>query len=373
MLQQLATTEIVPDELISDEIIRDELISDDIIRDEVVSDELADVAMLDEVYGLFCAGCIDEGMAKLLPALQARRLEFDDRAWSEFARLCLEHPLCRLLHEDPFTYRAFSKPRGYAGDAALLDFIYGEEEGWPAPSACQMGRSIFASTTRSSACEAVRARRGFIADLVDRIVDEVPHPHILSIAAGHLREAHLCSAVKRRKFGRYVALDSDQESLAEVQRSYGRFGVESFAASVRQLLTHRVDLGKFDVVYSTGLFDYLPLAAAQRLTGEAFEMLRPNGRLLVANFLPGILDVGYMESFMAWKLIYRDRGDMIQLADDIPQEQIGDIRIVAEENQNIIFLLVTKADERSTRNGCRTGLNRPHFALQKVQRERWAQ
>jgi extracellular factor (EF) 3-hydroxypalmitic acid methyl ester biosynthesis protein len=332
---------------------------------ETIHDEFDDIAMLDEVHGLFSTGHIDEGMAELLPALQARRLELGDHAWAEFARLCLEHPLRQLLHEDPFTYRAFSKPRGYAGDAALLDFIYGEEEGWPAPEASEMGKSIFASTTCSSACAAVRARRGFIADLVDRIVDEVPHPHMLSIAAGHLREAHLCSAVKRRKFGRFVALDSDQDSLAEVERSYGRFGVEPVAATVRQLLTHRVDLGHFDFVYATGLFDYLPLAAARRLTGAMFQMLRPRGQLLVANFLPGILDVGYMESFMDWKLIYRDRGEMIQLADEIPQEQIRDIRIVAEENQNIIFLLVTKSDERSTLNGCGKGLNGPHFGLQK--------
>jgi hypothetical protein len=351
MLQQLATTEITRTEITRTEI----------------QDEFDDAAMLDEVYGLFGTGHIDEGMARLLPALQARRLELNDRAWGEFARLCLEHPLRQLLHEDPFTYRAFSKPRGYAGDAPLLDFIYGEEEGWPAPEASAIGKSIYASTTCSSACEAVRARRGFIADLVDRIVDEVPHPHLLSIAAGHLREAHLCSAVKRRKFGRYVALDSDRETLTEVQRSYGRFGVESVAASVRQLFTHRVDLGYFDFVYSTGLFDYLPLAAAQRLTGTMFQMLRPRGQLLVANFLPGIRDVGYMESFMDWKLIYRDRCDMMQLADDIPQQDIRDVRIVAEENHNIIFLLVTKADERNTLNGCGNGngLAGPHFPLRK--------
>jgi extracellular factor (EF) 3-hydroxypalmitic acid methyl ester biosynthesis protein len=330
-----------------------------------IRDQFADVAILDEVHGLFSSGHIDEGMGVLLPALQARRLELDEDAWGELARRCLAHPLRRLVHEDPFTYRAFSKPRGYAGDAALLDFIYGEEEGWPAPEASELGRSIFASTTRSAACEAVRARRAFIADLVDRLVDEVPHPHLLSIAAGHLREAELCAAVKRRKLGRYVALDSDRESLAEVQRSYGRFGVEPVAASVRQLLTRGVDLGSFDFVYATGLFDYLSLTAAQRLTGAMFEMLRPRGRLLIANFLPGIPDVGYMESFMDWKLIYRDRGDMIRLADDIPQKWIREVRIVAEEQQNIIFLLLTKADERSISNGCPKGLNGPHFALQR--------
>jgi hypothetical protein len=334
---------------------------------EVIDENLPDVAILDHVYELLSAGHTDEGMGELIPALQARRLELGDRAWDEFARLCLEHPLRRLLHQDPFTYRAFSKPRGYAGDAALLDFIYAKEEGWPVPDASEMGKSLFAWTTCSSACEAVRARRGFIADLVDRVAGEVPHPDILSIAAGHLREALLCAAVKRRKIGRYVALDSDQESLAEVQRSCGSFGVEPVVATIRQLLTHRVDLGHFDFVYATGLFDYLPLAAAQRLTWAMFQMLRPHGQLLIGNFLPGIPDVGYMESFMDWKLTYRSRADMVQLTDEIPQAAIRDIHIVAEENQNVIFLLVTKAHERNTLNGRHKGLNGPHFALRNTQ------
>ena len=115
------------------------------------------------------------------------RLELNDGAWGEFTRLCLAHPLRQLLHEDPLTFRAFSKPRGYAGDAPLLDFIYGEEEGWPAPEASEVGKSIYASTTHSAACEAVRARRAFIADLVDRIAEESPYPHLLSIAAGQFR------------------------------------------------------------------------------------------------------------------------------------------------------------------------------------------
>src|SRR5262245_42887069 len=130
---------------------------------EVIREEFADVAMLDHVHGLLSAGHINEGMSELIPALQARHLELGDRAWAEFARVCLEHPLRLLLHHDPFTARAFSKPRGYAGDAPLLDFMYGQEEGWPVPEASEMGKSVFAWTTRSSACEAVRARRGFIA------------------------------------------------------------------------------------------------------------------------------------------------------------------------------------------------------------------
>jgi extracellular factor (EF) 3-hydroxypalmitic acid methyl ester biosynthesis protein len=299
--------------------------------------------LLDEVYEQLNLGQIDEGMKALMPGLNARRLAGSSRDWAKMAETCLRHPLRELLHEDPFTRRAFTKPRGYAGDAVLLDYIYGREEGWPPPDGTSaLGCAVFDYLTRTPACEGVRARRGFIADLLDRLVEDCQRPHVLSIAAGHLREASLSSAVRRKKIGRYVALDGDAESMKEVERCYGRFGVETAQVTVRQLLTQRLNVGTFDLIYSTGLFDYLQEGTAQCLAGIMFQMLRPGGRLLVANFLPGIADLGYMESYMDWKLIFRTRQEMVSVSGEIPQAQIRDVRIFAEENQTIIFLQITK-------------------------------
>jgi SAM-dependent methyltransferase len=298
---------------------------------------------LTEIHERMSQGQVHEAMMSLLPQLQPVRLRSSDQEWSEFARQCLAHPLRELVHQDPFTYRAFTRPRGYSGDAVLLDFIYGREEGWPAPpGTSELGKRIFEFTTNSMACEGVRARRGFVADALDRLVEQTPRPHVLSIACGHLREALLAAAFKRRKIGRLVAYDADPQSLEEVQRFHGTQGVEPVQGSIRQLLTGKAQLGRFDFVYSTGLFDYLPLTSAQRLTRTMFRMLHPRGRLLVANFLPGILDVGYMESYMDWKLIYRTRQDMVELSLEIPLHEIHDLRIFAEENQNIIFLEITR-------------------------------
>ncbi len=312
-------------------------------RGAEVLEHFLDPGALDGVYEKMIAGQVDEAMTELLPILQAARLHMPDREWPAYAEQCLKHPLRNLVHQDPFTHRAFSKPRGYAGDAVLLDFIYGREEGWPVPQeTSELGKKIFNFTTNSTACEGVRARRGFIADFLDHLVEQVHRPHVLSIACGHLREALLSAAVKRRKMGRFVAFDSDFQSLTEVQRCHVSQGVEPVQGSIRQLLTEKVALGQFDFIYSTGLFDYLPLTTAQRLTWVMFRMLRPRGRLLVANFLPGILDLGYMESYMDWKLIYRTRQEILELSLEIPQPEIRDIRIFAEENQNIIFLEITR-------------------------------
>ena len=300
--------------------------------------------LLDDVYDRIRCGQIADGMNALLPGLKARRMSCGLPEWAELTKAYLRHPLCQLLHQDPFTHRAYSRPRGYPGDAALLDFIYGREEGWPPPAGTtDLGAMIFEYTTRSAACEGVRARRGFVADFLDQLAECRPRPDVLAVAAGHLREAELCAAVKRRKLGRFVAMDCDRASLREVQRCYGRFGVQTVWSTIRQLLAQRSDLGQFDMVYSTGLLDYLHEAMAQQLTWVMFQMLRPGGRLLVANFLPGIPDLGYMESYMDWRLLYRTRHEMVAVSALIPQAQLRDLRIFTEENQNIIFLQITKA------------------------------
>jgi extracellular factor (EF) 3-hydroxypalmitic acid methyl ester biosynthesis protein len=299
--------------------------------------------LLAHVYDKVCHDHVEEGMSDLFAGLRDCRLQSTDEIWADFVRMCLRHPLRSLLHQDPFTWRAFAKPRGYSGDAELLDFIYGRDEAWPVPGGTtEVGRRIFDFTTRRAACEGVRARRDFIAELLDQLAEEFPRPHVLSVAAGHLREALRSSAVRRGLLGRYLALDSDRDSLREVERCFGDLGVETVAATIRQALTGRIQLGLFDLVYSTGLYDYVSQPTAQRLTLTLFQMLRPRGRLCVANFLPGISDQGYMETYMDWKLIYRTRQEMVALADEIPQAAIRDLRIFAEENQNIIFLEITR-------------------------------
>jgi extracellular factor (EF) 3-hydroxypalmitic acid methyl ester biosynthesis protein len=302
-----------------------------------------DEKLLDHVHELLLDGRVYEGMEELLLTLKARRLSAPREEWQRLVKFCVSHPLQTLLHQDPFTRHSFTKPRGYPGDAVLLDYIYGHDEGWALPEdTTRLGHAIHEFTIRSPACEGVRTRREFIANVLDEL-GSAGRPRVLSVAAGHLREAALSAGMKRRRFARFVAMDADAQSLREVERCYGRLGVEPLLATVRTLLSPSQSLGEFDLVYSTGLFDYLAQPTAQRLALALFRMLAPRGRLVLANFLPGIPDLGYMESYMAWELIYRTRAEMLDVAARIPQGEMRDIRLFAEENQNILFLEATRA------------------------------
>ena len=315
----------------------------DFVLDEILNDTL-----LNDAYTRINDGQADEQAVKkamddLQLGLRARRLESSDQEWDEFVYLCVRHPLKDLLHQDPFTRRAYAKPRGYSGDAELLDLIFAREERWPLPEGTSpLGQKIFNCTTGGAVGEGMRARRSFVAETIDRLALEVNRPRILAISAGHLREVNLSGAVKQKKIGKYVAIDSDTESLEEVDRSYSCYGVEIIPATVQQLLSGSKDIGPFDLIYSTGLFDYLQHEAAQHFASVMFQMLSAGGRFLVASFLPEIRDIGYLESYMDWNLIYRTPQEMLGVAMVIPQSEIKDIRLLAAENQNMLFLQVTK-------------------------------
>jgi extracellular factor (EF) 3-hydroxypalmitic acid methyl ester biosynthesis protein len=85
----------------------------------------------------------------------------------------------------------------------------------------------------------------------------------------------------------------------DVHRGKGECGVEQS--------------GRFDFIYSAGLYDYLADDVAAALTRKLNAMLAPGGVLLVANFMRGIADRGYMEACMDWWLFFRSLDDLVRL------------------------------------------------------------
>lgn len=67
------------------------------------------------------------GMDILMYGLRLKKQEWKKEEWRYFCDyLSVSHPVRKVVHQDPITFRSFSKPRGYAGDAVLLDYLYGE-------------------------------------------------------------------------------------------------------------------------------------------------------------------------------------------------------------------------------------------------------
>ena len=273
------------------------------------------------------------------------RKQSDSPSWRNWVEQIRAGETFHFLHRDPFTRHAFTKPRGYPGDAALLDYIYrmwSEVAAQHAPD--PVGNEIMRFTVNSPAPRAVRYRREYLARLIDESAEQHPGARVLSIAAGHLREVELSAAVASGNVSEIVAFDQDAESLAVIARDYAHLPIRTEQGSVRHLLAGKVGLGKFHLVYAAGLFDYLDDSVATRLVERMWAMTLPGGRMMIANFLPDIPDAGYMEAFMDWWLIYRDEARVQELFAGIPAAEISEMKVEFDPGRNICFLVAVRTN-----------------------------
>ncbi|MBY5336664.1 class I SAM-dependent methyltransferase [Rhizobium leguminosarum] len=281
---------------------------------------------------------------RLTEALHQMRRRFHPQVWDDIVPIAQSHPVAHYLHQDPLTRWSFEKPRGYSGDARLLDFIYGRPEIEDAvASASELGRSIYGYTRHASSSVAVRERRDILARRVDEIASTRPGAtEILAIAAGHLREGPLSHALSAGAIRRWVALDQDPMSVGTVARDFAGTSVEAVNGSVKSLIAGRHALGMFDFVYAAGLYDYLPDAVAVRLTRKCISMLKPGGTFLFANFSPETDVDGYMETFMNWALLLRSEREMGSLASESVAGTDVKVSVWPGSNRNIVYCEIQK-------------------------------
>ena len=297
-------------------------------------------SLIDECYTSLASGDLSP-LDDFVVHLESIRRELSVEEWSAYiADVIAPHPLRTLLHEEPFTRRAYEKPRGYAGDAPMLDLVYSDNR--PAELS-ELGKKLYEWALPKPGAESVRARREILAGIIDRVAAERPSARILSVACGHLREAQRSTAVREREVGEIVALDQDRESLSLVAREQSHHRVTPVHANIRRLLAGGTAYGTFDLAYAAGLYDYLDESVAQALTLSMFRALRPGGLLVVANFAPDLPVIGYMEAVMDWILRYRVEPEVERFAARVPREEIAELRTFRDEPGNVVYLSVRRA------------------------------
>jgi SAM-dependent methyltransferase len=278
--------------------------------------------------------------------LHSIRSRVSPEIWQTLVPIVQNHPVTDILLQDPFTRWSFEKPRGYSGDAQLLDFIYRDASVDEAiASATPLGQLLYGCTSASQSSAAVRERR----DLLTKYVDELAatrggEAEILTVASGHLREANRAVALERGQIARWIALDQDPFSIGSITRDFAGTAVTAIDGSISGLLADTYRLGTFDFVYAAGLYDYLPRKVAIRLTKKCMQMLKPNGTMLFANFAKDIPDDGFMETFMNWSLLLRSEDEMWDIINASVDRNTVDAEVYFGDNRNIVYATIQKRD-----------------------------
>ena len=244
--------------------------------------------------------------------------------------------------------RAWTKPRGYAGDYELLAAIYQRQLcGDP------LGRLLDGYFQAQAAPQAVRNRMALASQWIRQAAQAAFAPSVSaqgdrteSTVQGQLRpEASTASPTRRVKvalLGSATGLEVRQ-ALAELpagsrQRlelvllDYDPAALEYAAAVLcgwlrpEQVHTVATNLARLprrhaawdhapcDLMLIPGLLDYLDDAAAAALLAWGYEQLSKGGRLVAFQFAPHNPTRPYMEWIGDWWLIYRDQGALAALA-----------------------------------------------------------
>jgi len=292
------------------------------------------------------------------PALEALFEKFDaaaSRVPEELApahrKFCRQqlHPLLLLA---PFNHRIYTKPLGYAGDYEMIDMIIRNQ---------YEGESLFAKLIHAYILDLVAARsvRNRASYFARRFVDEIARvsrqgrtASIYSLGCGPAREVQEFlrdSALADR--ANFRLLDFNEDTLActgrkidELRSRYGRrTRVELVKKSVYNLLKGTeldARTPAYDLIYCSGLYDYLNDRICRALNTYLYEQLLPGGILIVTNFDPSNPIRNVMEYLFEWFLIHRDAPQMLALAPE--QATPEDCEVNADPTGCNVFLQVRK-------------------------------
>ena len=226
----------------------------------------------------------------------------------------------------PFMYRTNIKPRGYAGDFEMMKMIY--ENDYSGDSI--FGMILHKHSVEHPAATAVRTRRKLIAKAFQdieksNIWKSKNKLRVLSVACGPSYELQdiikNTSDISKLKF---TLLDQDQLALnaakrikLKIENEFStKLDINYLNESVRTMLTTKQiteKWGKFEFIYSMGLFDYLTPPVARTVLRKLLQLLAEGGEMIIGNFHISNPSKTYMEYWHDWVLYYRTEEEFLDL------------------------------------------------------------
>lgn len=277
-----------------------------------------------------------------MAALEEVRAAVDHHDWKRSVRSSEIIRRWRyFLSIDPYTRWGLLKPRGYPGDATLMDFAYGhssltaeiEDSG-------SLAKAIYAHTFAAKQSGSARLRMALIGETISKLADNKPGLKILSLASGYARELEIIPDKTRDKISCFTAIDADLASLARSKISAGTIPFHSHHLNVV-----KSDLPggeEFDLVYSLGLFDYLSDENAEAVLRKMWKLTASGGQIVVANLAPDAANLGFCEAIMDWWMITRDRTRMRALGDLIRQGNLASSEVSVVKHGCFNYLEIEK-------------------------------
>lgn len=247
----------------------------------------------------------------------------------EFAKLVEDN---WLVFNSTATMQGFArlKPHGYAGDYEIIERIYNEQ------TASQPDLAKWDTFFHlADGVNAVRNR----ADVLNAICAEREPGSLLSVGGGPALDLRTV-ALSRKPPQEIVLLDNDPNAIKRGTANLAHAGETAgirLGFECRNALKFRTDR-KFDVIWSSGLFDYLVHKTAAFLVKRLKEAMSPKGVMVIGNFAVDNVSRAYSEVIGDWLLIHRTPEDLTAIAEAAGFER-KKLDVVADPTGVNLFLV----------------------------------
>lgn len=213
----------------------------------------------------------------------------------------------------------FRKPRGYAGDFKIIDDIYQNN-----PTTTGFVRLLDNYGMMSAISVAVRNRKEDFKRFVKWfVIDRVNHKlRIMNLASGPCREIKEILSFDSALYENVIfdCYDQDDKAIAYAKNLLNNYPNINFIRENAMRIAFRKDISKlidkkYDLIYSTGLFDYLSERVAVSLVRNLMELLTFDGMLLISTMRDKYSNpsVHYMEWATDWNLVYQNEEEFKQI------------------------------------------------------------
>ena len=259
--------------------------------------------------------------------------------------------LLDLITECPFAKRCIEKPLGYSGDYEVMNMIYGDH---------YQGDSLYAKAQNKYCCTyspgiANIDRLNFFKQKIEEVVKKVScegrKVKITSLGSGPAKEIldfidtnplsdnciFTCVDLEPK------ALEYAQEKLLEIASKRERKVQLNFVLAnvVSYLRSKPKDfMYEQDLLYASGLYDYLKDSVSQKLTEAIYPLVREGGEFIVVNASitnPWKLGIEFAGE---WYLHHRSQEEMLKLA--VGLKETKGVDVLLDKEQVYWFLSIKK-------------------------------
>ena len=193
-----------------------------------------------------------------------------------------------LLSKSHCIHRVRTWPQGYQGDYKTLESIYRNT-----PLSEGIGYYLDLCCLDFPLGVAVRNRIEKLEGMLREELQSRTAPSVLNIACGSCREVFELATDIEQSGAKFTCIDLDNDALAFAANRLSFTNISPVTSdqvilrkyNAVRMFDHEMNMNEFgmqDIIYSVGLFDYLPTDFLTNLLRALYKMTKPGGKLIAS-------------------------------------------------------------------------------------------